>query len=84
MSWRIDKIEIENFKFFKNVFPINVDGKNILLYGENGAGKSSIYWSVYTHFKHMLRIKLKLRSISLQGMLRIFAIGTLQQQTTPA
>lgn len=51
MSWRIIKIEIENFKFFKNVFPIDVDGKNILLYGENGAGKSSIYWSVYTHFQ---------------------------------
>lgn len=51
MSWRIIKIEIENFKFFKNVFPIDVDGKNILLYGENGAGKSSIYRSVYTHFQ---------------------------------
>lgn len=51
MSWRINKIEIENFKFFKNAFPINVDRKNILLYGENGAGKSSIYWSVYTHFQ---------------------------------
>lgn len=43
MSWKINKIEIENFKFFKNIFPINVDRKNILLYGENGAGKSSIY-----------------------------------------
>lgn len=51
MSWKINKIEIENFKFFKNIFPINVDRKNILLYGENGAGKSSIYWSVYTHFQ---------------------------------
>lgn len=51
MSWKINKIEIENFKFFKNAFSINVDRKNILLYGENGAGKSSIYWSVYTHFQ---------------------------------
>lgn len=51
MSWKIKNIEIENFKFFKDVFSINVDNKNILLYGENGAGKSSIYWSVYTHFQ---------------------------------
>lgn len=51
MSWKIKNVEIENFKFFKNVFSINVDSKNILLYGENGAGKSSIYWSVYTHFQ---------------------------------
>lgn len=42
MSWKIKNIEIENFKFFKDVFSINVDNKNILLYGENGAGKSSI------------------------------------------
>lgn len=51
MSWKITKIEIENFKFFNKAFPINVDRKNILLYGENGSGKSSIYWSVYTHFQ---------------------------------
>lgn len=51
MSWKISKIEIENFKFFKATFPIVVNRKNILLYGENGAGKSSIYWSVYTHFQ---------------------------------
>lgn len=57
MSWKISKIEIENFKFFKNSFPIEVNGKNILLYGENGAGKSSIYWSVYTHFQAYAKSK---------------------------
>lgn len=51
MSWRINKIEIENFKFFRHVFTIDVSRNNILLYGENGSGKSSIYWSVYTHFQ---------------------------------
>lgn len=51
MSWRINQIEVKNFKFFKNTFTLNVDRKNILLYGENGAGKSSIYWSVFTHFQ---------------------------------
>ncbi len=28
--------------------PISIEGKNILLYGENGSGKSSIYWALYT------------------------------------
>lgn len=51
MSWRINQIEVKNFKFFKNTFTLNIDRKNILLYGENGAGKSSIYWSVFTHFQ---------------------------------
>ena len=51
MSWRINQIEVKNFKFFKKTFTLNIDRKNILLYGENGAGKSSIYWSVFTHFQ---------------------------------
>lgn len=51
MGYRISKIEIKNFKFFKDIFSLNVDRKNVLLYGENGAGKSSIYWSVFTHFQ---------------------------------
>lgn len=51
MNWRIDKIEVKNFKFFKDVFPLKVNRKNLLLYGENGSGKSSIYWSIFTHFQ---------------------------------
>ena len=45
---RIDKIHINNFKFFPDSQPIKIEGKNILLYGENGSGKSSIYWALYT------------------------------------
>ena len=48
MSWRIEEIEIENFKFFSKPFCLHLGGKNLLLFGENGAGKSSIYWSCYT------------------------------------
>lgn len=51
MSWRIDKIEVKNFKFFKDVFSLKINRKNLLLYGENGSGKSSIYWSIFTHFQ---------------------------------
>lgn len=50
MIWRIDQIHIENFKFFED-FEINLDGKNLLLYGENGSGKSSLYWAIYTIFQ---------------------------------
>ena len=55
MDWRIDNIKIRNFKFFKDLFDLNVECKNILLYGENGSGKSSIYWSFYTIFQACLK-----------------------------
>lgn len=49
MAWRINKISIENFKFFLEPFVLEPKGKNVLMYGENGSGKSSIYWAAYTH-----------------------------------
>lgn len=48
MDWTLQKIELENFKFFKEPFEFPVDGKHVLLYGENGSGKSSIVWGLYT------------------------------------
>lgn len=51
MSWRVKKIEIQNFKFFKDTFILEIDRKHLLLYGENGSGKSSLYWSFFTHFQ---------------------------------
>lgn len=48
MDWTLHKIELKNFKFFKDPFLFPVDGKHILLYGENGSGKSSIVWGLYT------------------------------------
>lgn len=48
----IDEVEISNFKFFPAIGadnkPIKVDGKHLLVYGENGSGKSSLYWALYT------------------------------------
>lgn len=45
----IDQISIQNFKFFPKLEkPIEVNGKHLLIYGENGSGKSSIYWALYT------------------------------------
>jgi energy-coupling factor transporter ATP-binding protein EcfA2 len=44
----IKSFEIKHFKFFTDNEPINIDGKHLLVYGENGSGKSSIYWALYT------------------------------------
>lgn len=30
---------------------MDIEGKNLLLYGENGSGKSSLYWAIYTLFQ---------------------------------
>ena len=42
---RITKIEIKNFRAFHGTYLINLHkkGKNLLIYGENGSGKSSLY-----------------------------------------
>jgi len=48
----IDVLEISNFKFFPAIGednkPIKINGKHLLVYGENGSGKSSFYWALYT------------------------------------
>lgn len=48
---RIDTLNIQNFKFFGEQKPIKLGGKHLLLFGENGSGKSSVYWSLYTLFE---------------------------------
>ncbi len=42
---RITKIEIKNFKAFRgpDVIDLGKKGQNLLLYGENGSGKTSLY-----------------------------------------
>lgn len=45
---KIKTLHINNFKFFRNPRPIDLDGKHLLLYGENGSGKSSMYYGLYT------------------------------------
>ncbi len=52
---RIDTLQIHNFKFFNEQDPIILNGKHLLLYGENGSGKSSIYWALYTLFEASLK-----------------------------
>jgi energy-coupling factor transporter ATP-binding protein EcfA2 len=49
---RLHELHINNFKFFPKQDPksplLKIDGKNLLVYGENGSGKSTIYWALYT------------------------------------
>ena len=39
----INHLKLEHFKAFRDVAEMSLDGKNVLVYGENGAGKSSLY-----------------------------------------
>ena len=44
----IATISIQNFKFFHQQEKFELNGAHLLLYGENGSGKSSLYWALYT------------------------------------
>ena len=44
---RIQKLDIKSFKAFLDL-SVPINGRNLLVYGKNGAGKSSIYWALYT------------------------------------
>lgn len=71
MDWTLQKIELENFKFFKEPFELPVGGKHVLLYGENGSGKSSIVWGLYTLMESRKNRRLMFRSILIRQMTSI-------------
>jgi energy-coupling factor transporter ATP-binding protein EcfA2 len=52
---KIKEIRLNNFKFFYGEKTISFDHKHVLLYGENGSGKSSIYWALYTFFQSVFK-----------------------------
>ena len=53
--YRISKIALRNFKFFYGETVIDFERKNVLIYGENGSGKSSIYWAIYTFLQSVFK-----------------------------
>ena len=50
MSLRVKSLRIKNFKAFQEL-EVNLAGRNLLAYGLNGSGKSSLYWALYTHLQ---------------------------------
>lgn len=44
---RLQRIEAKAFKAFRQL-DFELDGRHLLAYGGNGAGKSSLYWLLYT------------------------------------
>lgn len=67
MGWRIKTIRIANFKFFHREVSIEVEGRNMLLFGENGTGKSSIYWSLYNHFQAVTKSEAENKKYFIHG-----------------
>jgi energy-coupling factor transporter ATP-binding protein EcfA2 len=49
---KITKISLQGFRAFDEPFELDLaDGKNLLVYGENGSGKSSIYFALKRFFE---------------------------------
>jgi len=48
---KIHTIEITNYKAFLGTHKIDVGGKNLFIYGENGSGKSSLYYALKDFFQ---------------------------------
>lgn len=77
MSKRIYKIEIENFKVFRTHFTLEIpNGNNVLLYGENGSGKSSMYKAFDYFFRKSVNEEIafshNIHSESEKGIIRLY------------
>jgi len=63
---KVQTIEITNYKAFYGTHKINVGGKNLFIYGENGSGKSSLYYALKDFFQSSME------DIDLNGLDNIF------------
>jgi len=75
---KIYKLAIKNFKAFQDEEIFEFKGKNVLVYGNNGSGKSSLFWALYTFLQSSIKssdedIKKYFDYESPQSLLNIFA-----------
>lgn len=63
---RIHAVEITNYKAFLGTHQIKVGGKNLFIYGENGSGKSSLYYALKDFFQSSIE------DIDLDGLENVF------------
>jgi energy-coupling factor transporter ATP-binding protein EcfA2 len=63
---RIQTIEIIDYKAFLGTHKISVGGKNLFIYGENGSGKSSLYYALKDFFQSSIE------DIDIAGLENIF------------
>jgi len=52
---KIYKLAIKNFKAFQEEETFDFKGKNVLVYGSNGSGKSSLFWALYTFLQSSIK-----------------------------
>jgi AAA15 family ATPase/GTPase len=52
---RIKEIKIKNFKAFQQEQSFLLNGKHLLVYGNNGSGKSSLFWALYTFLQSSIK-----------------------------
>ncbi len=74
----IYNIKIKNFKAFSKQEEIKLGGKNLLVYGENGSGKSSLYYAIYTFLQcsnSHKNWKKYFSKTSLESLLNIYSLN---------
>lgn len=74
MSKTVEKIVLKNFKAFRQEQVIDFKNKNVLIYGNNGAGKSSIFWALYTFLQSSIKSK--------QGIEKYFKVFNVNDDST--
>jgi AAA15 family ATPase/GTPase len=52
---KIKQIKLKYFKFFYGEVTIDLERQNSLIFGENGSGKSSLYWALYTFLQSVFK-----------------------------
>jgi ABC-type dipeptide/oligopeptide/nickel transport system ATPase subunit len=52
---KIKQIKLKHFKFFYGEVTIDLERQNALIFGENGSGKSSLYWALYTFMQSVFK-----------------------------